>query len=363
MIMAALMTAAVLLGVQLLVLGYIIQKKTKERRFEEKVEHLFSKNLSAYLSYITGEQTYEPRLPKSQALKREVLERLLNEVGGKTSDPDQHARIQDIAELHLSEVYRRSLLKDKWADRVNTLYFIQDFHMKNLNDAVWEHLQKLEHNDEEYRQALRVLAGFQDERVVDFLLYEDRLSFGFAKELIRRVSTDSLRRLAERSGESREDVPAVLEEAFVIHCGEAGLYEFLPFVESKLEDDRLEMRIKAFKSLCNYQYISDPSVMPSFFNSSYWEERMYAARLAGIMNLEEFIDFLKHLAGDNVWWVRFAACEAIGMFNDGESVLRDMAENHEDGYARDMALQTLTMKGGTGPCGIMFQRSWSSSPT
>ena len=346
MIIMALMTAGVLLAAQLLVLLYIIQKKTRERQFEEKVERLFSKNLPAYLSYITGEHPYEPRLPTSQALKKEVLERLLNEVGGKTSDPDQHERIQQIAELHLSDVYRRSLLKDKWADRVNTLYFMQDFHMKNLNDAVWQHLQKLKQNDEEYRQALRVLAGFQDERLVDFLLKEDGLSFGFAKELIRRVSNDSHRHLAELSGEGREDIPAALEEAFVIHCGEAGLYEFLPFVESKLEDERLEMRIKAFKSLCNYQYISDSSVIPAFFSSAYWEERMYAARLTGIMHLDEFMDHLQRLAGDGIWWVRFASCEAIGMFSDGESVLRDMAENHEDGYARDMALQTLTMKGG-----------------
>ena len=346
MIVAALLTALGLLVTQLVVLGYIIQKKTRERRFEEKVERLFSKNLPAYLSYITGEETYEPRLPKSQTLKREVLERLLNEVGGKTSDPDQHARIQEIAELHLSDVYRRSLVRDQWAERVNTLYFIQDFHMKNLNDAVWTHLQKLKQKDEEYRQALRVLAGFQDERVVDFLIREEGLSFGFAKELVRRVSADSHRRLASHFGEAGDEKAAPLEEAFLIHCGEAGLYEFLSFVESKLEDERLEMRIKAFKSLCNYQYISDSSVIPAFFRSTYWEERMYAARLTGIMNLEEFMDPLKRLAGDSIWWVRFAACEAIGMFSDGEAVLKDMAESHEDSYARDMALQTLTMKGG-----------------
>lgn len=351
MIIAALLTALVLLVTQLLVLGYIIQKKTRERRFEEKVEDYFSKSLNAFLSYISGDHPYEPRLPNAKAVKKEVLERVLNEVGGKTSDAEQHERIRQIAEHHLSDVYRKSLKRDRWADRVNTLYFIQDFHMKNLNDAVWEHLQKLKQNDEEYRQALRVLAGFQDERVVDFLMNEKDLSFGFSKELVRRVSTESHRRLAEAFGEAHHDAPAVLEEAFVIHCGEAGIYEFLPFVETKLEDDRLEMRIKAFKSLCNYQYITDPSRIAAFFSSAHWEERMYAARLTGIMSLEEYMDHLSHLAGDSVWWVRFAACEGIGMFSGGEAVLRDLAQNHEDSYARDMALQTLTMKGGQANAG------------
>ncbi|AOM83641.1 HEAT repeat domain-containing protein [Salisediminibacterium beveridgei] len=346
MIQVAAVTAVLLFVIQVLVLVYILYKKSKAKRFEAKVEKYFTKNLSAYLSFISGEHMHEPRLPESGDLKKEILERILNEVSGNSSDPEQLSNIQRIAQSHLSERYETTLLKGKWADRVNTLYFIEDFKMTNVSGQVWQHLTKIQNKDEEYRQTLRVLASFQDERLIDYLIQEQDISLGLIKELLRRLNSGSFEYLVSLIEDGDTDVPQVIEEAFISYCGESRNYEFMRFVERKIEDDRKEIRLKAFRSLCNYQYTSDTNSIKAFFSSEYWEERMYAARLSGIMNLEEYISDLIRLAGDSTWWVRFAACEAIKINPGGEDILHSIVSGHEDSYARDMAKQTLTMKGG-----------------
>ncbi|WP_280771112.1 HEAT repeat domain-containing protein [Salipaludibacillus daqingensis] len=346
MIEIALWTAGALLFIQFFLLVYILVGKIKFNRFEAKVEQIYKNILPDYLSFISGETKYEPRLPKSEKLKKEVLERLLNDLADNTANPTELDQIQFIAETHLTTIYQKSLSSDGWAYRVNTLYFIEEFKMFGLKEDVWQHLKTLQHEDEEYRQTLRVLAMFQEDRLIDYMIRQTEMPLGLVKDLFRRFSPTSFSKLVSLLEGGEDSVPLSLELAFIGYCGESGNYEFLSLVEKKMEDSRKEIRLKALRSLCEYQYCSDKSWIKGFFSSEHWEERMYAARLAGIMNLTEYNDDLVFLAGDQSWWVRFAACEAINKIPDGEILLEYVSTQHEDSYARDMAQQTLTMKGG-----------------
>lgn len=346
MIYLAVMAASLLMIIQLFVLVYILYGKAKDKRFEAEVEKVFTNILPAYLSYITGESNYEPRLPKTEYLKKEVLERILNQVSGNSSNEEELNKIRLVAQRHLGDIYQKTLKKGKWADRVNALYFIEDFSMTDLKEHVRNHLSTVKEKDEEYRQTLRVLASFQDERMIAYLTEQQDISMGLIKELFNRLRSKSLHQLVSIIEEGEKEVPQIIEESLLTYFGESGEYEFLNFVEKKLYDSRLEIRIKAFKGLCHYQYTSDTDLIKRFFFSEHWEERMYAARLSGIMQLEEYIENLIALAGDSNWWVRYAASVAISLIPNGEQVLESIAKGHEDSYARDMAKQTLTMRGG-----------------
>jgi len=346
MIQIALWTAGSLLLIQLLLLVYILINKLSQAHFETKVEDVQMKIQAKYLSYISGDATIEPRLPKSEKIYVEVLERLLNGVADNTTNLFEKKRIQEIAQTHLSTIYQTKLTDGSWADRINALYFIEEFMLIDLKEKVWEHLHSLRDEDEEYRQTLKVLASLQDERMIGYIVRQGEISIGLTKELFRRFTDTSFHKLLTELEKKDQIVPESIELAFIDYCGESGNYEFLSFVEKKIDDPRKEVRLRAFRSLCQYQYCTDTAWIRHFFASEHWEERMYAAKLTGIMTLTEYNDDLVFLAGDQIWWVRFAACEAIKKIPDGEILLEYVSTHHEDLYARNMAQQTLTMKEG-----------------
>ncbi|WP_416147881.1 hypothetical protein ACM26V_16760 [Salipaludibacillus sp. HK11] len=346
MIQVALWTAGSLLLIQLLLLVYILISKSSQARFEKKVEDVQLKVQAKYLSYISGDAAIEPRLPKSEKIHVEVLERLLNGVADNTASPFEKKRIQEIAQTHLSTIYQTKLTESSWADRINALYFIEEFMLIDLKEKVWEHLLSLRHEDEEYRQTLKVLASLQDERMINYIVQQGEIPIGLTKELFRRFTPNSFHRLLTELEKKDQLVPESIELAFIDYCGESGNYEFLSFIEKKIDDSRKEVRLRALRSLCQYQYCTDTTWIRRFFVSEQWEERMYAAKLTGIMTLTEYNDDLVFLAGDQIWWVRFAACDAIKKVPDGEILLEYISTHHEDTYARDMAQQTLTMREG-----------------
>ncbi|PPA69299.1 HEAT repeat domain-containing protein [Jeotgalibacillus proteolyticus] len=345
MVGTVLWVAAALFSIQLMLLVYLLITKKRQLNFEGRTNKAYHSIIADYLAFLTGEAEKEPELPKSQRVKQEVLERLLSRFSENTITVLEKNRIQLVAETHLANIYRMRLEKGAWSERVNALYFIEDFRMLSLKETVWSHLSKQEAADEEYRQTLRVLASFHDERLMEYLVKQEALSIGVFKELFRLLPFEAFNDLVVEL-EKENTIPIALQEAFIAYCGESGNYGYLPFIERKLKDSNKEFRLKALRSLCLFQYCSDQEYIKILFTSEHWEERMYAARLAGIMRLSEYRDDLLKLASDTVWWVRFAACEAIKKLPDGEIFLEFAAATHEDPYARDMAKQMKTMKAG-----------------
>lgn len=219
-------------------------------------------------------------------------------------------KVMELADQNLSSYYKKVLNKGKWADRINTLYFIEDFQMDSLREAVFQHFKKLRKHDEEYRQCLRSAAVLQEPGVVEVLFDNQALSVGFIKELLFRLDKSLLVSLSQRMT-VEDQASENLLFAFITINGEQKNELFFPFVENILLDKRLEVRIKAMKSLCNYEKLHDPSKLPGFFKSANWEERMYAAKLTGACRLNEFTESLVELFSDPVWWVRFSAADNI----------------------------------------------------
>jgi hypothetical protein len=331
---------------QLLLLVYLYTTKTWAIKKDNTANRLYHELFPDYLSYLTGDTDIEPMLPKNDELKQKVLERILSGFTNIMTDSAGRARIQQSAEAHLATIYRKKLKSSNWSKRMNALYLIEDFMMLSLREDVKEHLHAITIIDEEYRQTLRILASFQEESLLEYMFSRPNMSIGLIKEILRRLPLSFLTDIMVVLKKDEDDVPYAIRQAFIDYCGESGYYEFLPFIEYMLTHQSKETRIKALKSLHQYQYCSNPTIIVPFFTSEHWEERLHAAKLTGMMKLTEFSDYLILLAGDRVWWVRFQACEALKKMTDGEILLAYLSEQHEDMYAKDMAKQTLTMRAG-----------------
>lgn len=334
-----------LLGLQLLILALLIVWKMKTLGAENEVRKMMALVRPEFQQYIQGEKEIEPTISAGKKTQFKLMETMLDEFLAEDLQEEQKARVYSSADKYLAEYYRRALKKGQWAERINALYFIEDFRLFSLKEDVYQHFWKISKRDEEFRQCIRTCATLQESRLMDTAIENRSLSFVMIKELLYRLDKELLKATLERI-QSRKDISENMLHAFISFSGEHQIDMLFPFVEKKLQDERKEVRLKAMSSLCHYRKINDPSVLSAFFDSAHWEERMYAAKLAGACHLDQYKQNLIHLLSDNVWWVRFAGAENLKTFQGGNTLLEQVAVDHTDAYARDIAKHMLTREGG-----------------
>ncbi|NJP38259.1 HEAT repeat domain-containing protein [Alkalicoccus luteus] len=326
---------------QLVLLVYLLLMKSRALKYEKALQHHYEQVLPQMVSYASGEKQHLPEFPSGHHLKTAIIEKVLDRLATITENTGEQARLQQFAEQELLPVYKKRLRKGNWAERMNTLYFIEDLQLSQMADAVDAHINRLRPGTEEHRQAVRTLATLGHTGAVDELLREEVSGTVFRKEILRRLPEEELRHLVNRLD---ADNHPELYQALLVHVGERGLLEFLPDVERALSHSNMEVRLKAMKSIGAYQYMNQPELIHPFFHSEHWEERMFACKTAAVLSLENRREELLELLADREWWVRYAAAEALQSFSDGEILLEYARHNHEDRFARDMAARTLTAK-------------------
>lgn len=267
-----------------------------------------------------------------------VLERLLNGYVSVMKGGVESPLVAKLSEDFLSAHYARQLWHKNWAIRMNTLYYIEDFNMSSLKPVLSEKLAKSSRLDQETQQLIRTLSSLDEPATISVLArYPDAPV---------RLYTDVFKRLAEKTrmeeldAALRNETPnQALKHAAISFIGMSGLIAYLPRIESELNSEEGELRIQALKAILHLQYLTDPDILLPFLHSSSWTERMYAARIAGKLQLSRFKEKLSTLLGDPVWWVRYSAAEALVQFSDGDILLSHLSAVHPDRYARDMAAQ------------------------
>ncbi|ANU09453.1 HEAT domain-containing protein [Planococcus antarcticus DSM 14505] len=334
-----------LLGIQLLILALLIGWKMKNLAAENEIRKTMETLKPDFRKYIEGTKRVEPTLPTAKKNHFRFMETMLDEFLGENFQEEQKARIHLLADKHLAEYYRRALKKGQWAERINALYFIEDFRLFSLKEDVYQHFMKISKRDEEFRQCIRVCATLQEVRLMNAAIESGELSFGMIKELLYRLDENLLKTTLDRM-QLKEDISENMLHAFITFSGEHQIDMLFPFVEKKLRDERKEVRLKAMSSLCDYKKMANPAILPEFFDSEYWQERMYAAKLTGACHFEQYKQNLVDLLSDNVWWVRFAGAENIKVFKGGNTMLEQVVTDHTDAYARDIAKHMLTRGGG-----------------
>jgi HEAT repeat protein len=243
-----------------------------------------------------------------------------------------------LSEDFLAARYVKQLTRSNWAIRMNTLYFIEDFHMESLKPLLMEKLHKSARLDQEKQQLIRTLASLNEPAALSALAQHPDAPVRLYIDVFKRFE-EHTRLEALDAALQNETGNTALKHAAISFIGMAGLIAFLPRIENELGAEDGEMRIQALKAIHHLQYLSDPELLLPFFESTSWQERMFASRIAGRLQLSRFKEVLSGLLGDPVWWVRYSAAEALVQFSDGDILLSHLSANHPDRYARDMAAQ------------------------
>ncbi|CAM3773698.1 HEAT repeat domain-containing protein [Alkalicoccus chagannorensis] len=335
--------AGIFFVLQLVLLMYLLLSKSMELRFQHRLDSLYKEKLPEFTAYFSGASTTPPRLPTEKRLYQELLQQVLSGVTSVTQDSTEQEQARVYAEEKLQPVYERKLQRGTWADRMNALFYIEDFRMNAMAAQVEAHSKQLSQEEEEYHQALRTLAVLDSDRLIPMLTELRQVNIPFVKEVYRRMSMEKLRDLSLQL-EKQHPQHDLLRQALYVHAGEISWTDLLPEVEAALEEEDKEVRLKAMRALLSFQYVSSPEKVRAFFQSPHWEERMYACKVASALNQESWRQDLMRCLGDQVWWVRSAAAETIRSFSDGDIMLEYARTSHEDKFARDMAEQLLSME-------------------
>ncbi|ANU23088.1 HEAT repeat domain-containing protein [Planococcus donghaensis] len=324
---------------QVFLLGALSLRKLLMNHKEKTISQQYDRLTESFSSYMM-DPTDDRFLKEIDTVSNQsvVLERLLNHYVAITKGSVTSSQVSQLSEKYLTERYKKQLKCNNWAIRMNTLYFIEDFHMKSLSPLLKKKLQKSFRLNLETQQLIRTLTSLNEPMTLSALArYADapvRLYIDVFKRLELDIQLEELD-AALKHGHNNK----VLKHAAVSYIGMTGLMGFLPRIEEELLSDDEELRIQALKSIQHLQYISSPSLLIPFFHSTSWQERMFAARIAGKLQLSRFQEVLSELLGDSVWWVRYSSAEALTQFADGDILLSHLSATHPDRYARDMATQ------------------------
>ncbi|REJ10401.1 HEAT repeat domain-containing protein [Halobacillus trueperi] len=346
MVAIVMWTVIFLFIVQLCLLSALVISKIQSLKEEQLLSTYMETYEEPFFAYLERKTEEYPHLLSDIRYRVLIVERVLNRFVDQREDGIEYTRVRETAQTHLAHAYRLFLKNGSWSQRVNTLYYIEDFDMVDLKLDVWHYFNRLPVQDEEFRQAVRLLATFQDERVIRTILNSETISQRLVKQVLRRFKEDLIQQMMRVIEDEPGRVPRHVHLAVVSFCGEKGSLDHLPFIERMLRFPSKEIRLKALRSLMELKACTHTEQLDSFYISEVWEERMYAAKIAGRLKLESSQDALLKLAGDSEWWVRYAACEAMKKLPDGDRLLDYTYHHHEDRFARSMARQHLTVKVG-----------------
>lgn len=324
---------------QIVLLLILAWRKKRISAKEQAVDQQYEALIDAFSSYMLdpSDDRFIQEI-RDNPHKTVVLERLLNGYVAVTKGGVTSPLVKGLSEDFLSAHYAKQLLRKNWAIRMNTLHYIEDFHMESLKPILKEKLEKSSQLDLETQQLIRTLASLNDPATISVLARHPDAPVRLYTDVFKRLKERT--RLEELDAAMRnESSNRALKHAAIAYIGMAGLTSFLPRLEDELTKEEEELRIQSLKAILQLQYLSDASLLLPFLESSSWPERMYASRIAGKLQLSRFKEVLSVLLGDPVWWVRYSAAEALVQFSDGDILLSHLAANHPDRFARDMASQ------------------------
>lgn len=329
----------ILLGFQLLLLILLCIRKIMRNRKNKEQELLYQETLNDFVDFLFEEGRPLPA-QLSNLDNIEVAERIFSETVADINDPVSKKKLQEASISIFTKPYKKRLLKGNWPTRVNTLYFIEDFKIDSLLPVLQKMLQNLNKWDEEKNQIIRALAAINDITIVYYLNQLPDTKMSQYLDVFARFDTEHFEEAIQISNEMKN---FTCQLAIINFISLMKITKYQWMVEKELQSENMEMRIQALKGLYRLNYMKDISLLLPFFQSPSWEERLFSARVAGALMADQFEAHLERLMGDDEWWVRNAAAEALlSIF--GEEKLVQVESNHPDAFARDMAKQWLTSR-------------------
>lgn len=326
-----------ILSVLLTLLFYLIVRKAIENRRQSEIEKIKEKMNPLLYTYL-AEGNISRGLQPDSLVKEKALEELLNHYADVLEGAVEKQNLSILAELHLTDYYKRSLKSFRWSRRMNALYHIEDFKMKTLQNNILPIVESSKSTKEEVVLSLRILASFQFQKIPFFLVEKwSSLSEYDYRTILYRLDSPRLEPFILQFNQCSEQLKYALIEVISLKKE----LRYIRFLETIFIMSESEVRLRALKAISSIGNVSKIDPYLSLVHSAIWQERMMAAKLYGNIKDRELLPHLKTMLSDPNWWVRFQAGQSIMMFPDGKKILYTIYQTTDDLFARDMAWEWM----------------------
>ncbi|UPK44441.1 HEAT repeat domain-containing protein [Paenibacillus pabuli] len=331
--------------------GYIIWDKHAARRrsaVKSKWLHELSAEGSALRSYFdTGE--IDSSLLDMSGDQQVVLQDIL--LLRLTQGPKELelARIRSLSWRVFESSYRTWLESRKWSERVNTLLYVEQFHMTELLPKLEEMLRSSSCTPLERFIILRMYSRTGYMRILKELLRKDTLlSNSQYLQILLPLTDEMWTRLMDHFKGVPYQVQCTIIDALRIRDEQS--VKVITLLEALILGEDAELRTRSFQALAHVDR-KDNGLLRRLLLAWNKEgderarsERLVVARLMGSMREEAFIPWLKKLMGDPSFQIRQEAANSLARYEQAVEELRFAALEHPDKYARQIAEETLERK-------------------
>lgn len=326
-----------LLLILFLLFSYLVITKLIENDRRTKVEKYKEEYQLPLFQYFNDEGD-EKALGFDSRLQMKALIELTAGFAKVLGGDRIHERIRLFAETRFEYYILSRLTHRRWSMRMNALYWIEEFDMKNM----FIHLDRLYASKRltksEEVQLLKIYIVNEDAGILEKMMNPKHPFTEFDYSLLfKSFNGGQLDRFIRMFGELPIEIRYALIESVGLRSRQADSM----FLESLLDDQSAEIRIRALKAIVEMEYFLAPSKLTKHLLSSSWQERLMAIKACEYIRNPELIQYLQDLMGDSSFYVRSQAAQSLLRLETGKDVLREIAASEEDTFARDMAEQWL----------------------
>lgn len=330
--------AGLTLTMTLLFVYFILQRMHEAFQHKKKRDYM-KQNRNLLYDYIVEGEEPTTDLQFNTPLKKKALEEMLLRYAKSIRGEEITERTRVFAETYLTRDYQLRLQSRKWSVRLNVLHNLIDLRMGGLIVDILAMLHSSKrYSREEYLQMYRALVIFKHRQFNSFLLKPHiKLSEVDYKRLFMELDHSQCMMIST----CFDTLAEPCQYAFVEIIGYKKVLQLLPFLDEKLEDESLELRVRVLKVLSQFGYVYNLEKLDRFVYSTNWEERLMVAKLYGQVYSDSSLSHLQTLLKDPSWWVRSQAARSIAQFKSGKEILTYILNHDSDSFARDMAREVL----------------------
>ncbi|MEK5379512.1 hypothetical protein [Niallia sp. FSL W8-0635] len=151
-------TTLVVLLICLLI--YLIIRKAVENRQLERVKGRKKQLVLPVFEYLRDGKEISETVNQSR-IEKQAIEQVLTDFAERIEGEQEEERLHELAVFYLKANYVKEMKARNWSKRMNVLYKIEAFHMREMERNVINHLQYRKCTVEEKIQIYRILAVFQ----------------------------------------------------------------------------------------------------------------------------------------------------------------------------------------------------------
>ncbi|MGE7948439.1 HEAT repeat domain-containing protein [Lysinibacillus sp. NPDC093688] len=315
---------------------YLIYQRRYEERKKHEMEKYIQKTKILWQEYILEDGQFTDTLIPKSKIQILAVEHIFLSYLRNISNPIIQQKIYTFAQMNLKEYYQNELKSRNWSKKMNAMYRIADFHIKELISTCEVSINY--NRSIEVFQLLKIYSILEKEKFIqEILLCNYSFSESEYKKLFSYLEVEMLQRFMGKIEISQQ----AAQYALIDTISAKGSMDVIEGLEELLVSEDTEIRIRTLRGLERIGVIRDLETYIPFVNSTIWEERLMVAKLFKYAPFTYTAEHLEKLLQDSNWWVRSQAASTIIEDPRGYQRLKEFIATTNDQYAIDMANEVL----------------------